>query len=207
MKKNGKNSKAIGIITIILFVLDIILAIGFVTLVIVKTDDLVDLPYHEEHYYVDSQDDDPTTFDNYVYSHDYDFSIGILDGFDEAYEGELNDSADIELYNDSNSTYLIVLGDSKLDYTLPYADFKEGRVASIEEIYDVTLGDFNKIDYAYGNMEYTDFSLVEDGLALSMRYYLFETDNYYGQILVWTVNSNKAYLDEVDRMATSLAEF
>lgn len=118
------------------------------------------------------------------------FQVSALDSWKDA-EGELNEEADLQIYNMKNEKYFITLMETKEDFD----DF------SLNEYYDIVTDSFlyslDKYDQGEvkevtinGNdaLQYTIEASI-DNLKVVYLVTVIETPTHYGQLLAWTLKS------------------
>lgn len=124
-----------------------------------------------------------------------------------ATKGELNDSADIEISDAKNQKYMIALMESKEDLTWSYDEYSEFILKQNSTIYGVELKDIKTTKIDGHDVDYVEFMTKPDGINIYMRIYVVETENYYGQILIWTKYSQRDDVkDEFDKIVSSFKE-
>lgn len=122
-------------------------------------------------------------------------------------KGELNDSADIEISDAKNQKYMIALMESKEDISWSYDEYSEFILNQNSTIYDVTLDDIKTTKIGGYNANWVEFKTQPSGINIYMRIYVVETENYYGQILIWTKYSSKDDVkEEFDKIVSSFKE-
>lgn len=122
-------------------------------------------------------------------------------------KGELNDSADIEIADTRNQKYMIVLMESKEDLSWSYEEYSDFILAQNSTIYSVELDDVKTTKIDGYDVDYVEFMTKPDGINIYMRIYVVETENYYGQILIWTKYSQRNDVkDEFDKIISSFKE-
>jgi len=122
-------------------------------------------------------------------------------------KGELNDSADLEIYEKSSQKYFIALMEAKEDLTWTFDEYKNEIFKQNQELYETTFTDIKEIKLNTNNASYVEFKTVRNNTNIYMRIYAIETTNYYGQLLIWTTYSQKDELNnEFNQMILSFKE-
>lgn len=125
------------------------------------------------------------------------FLIKLPYGWIKAKEQQLNEEADIEVFNKKKDFYLILLMENKEDLDYTYKTYVEATIEDIKESYDVSIDKTN----IYKNKEDEDrtfycFDFYHEKVKIYMCDYVVETKSYMGQLIVWTIYSQKEELDE-----------
>jgi len=127
-----------------------------------------------------------------IYSYDETFEMIIPKGWEKTSKGKLNDDADIEIKNDSKGIYLIAVMDDIDDTSLTFQDYVDVIVYSIETGYKVNIPEVkSKNNYRYFSFEYK-----EGKENYYMCVYVVKTENYVGQIAIWSNSKNRDYVIE-----------
>lgn len=120
----------------------------------------------------------------------------------------LNKNAILELYNEKKTSYLVVVVNKKADLTDNFTTYKAKIFKQKESHYKTKISSYHDaiIDSRpaqYGVIYYTN----QDNINTYIRSYAFETNNYFGQIVIWTLASNEETISkEFDNITTSLKE-
>lgn len=123
-------------------------------------------------------------------------------------KNSLNEKAIIELYNEEKNAYLVVVVNAKKDLNENFASYKKDVFGQKETYYktkitkyhDVVIDNYNA---QYGEIYYTN----SDNINTYIRAYAFETENYYGQLILWTLASNEEIVqEEFNKISESLVE-
>src|SRR5699024_2193606 len=118
------------------------------------------------------------------------FQISALDSWKDA-EGELNDEADLQIYNMKNEKYFITLMETKEDFDdfslKGYFDLvTEPFLSSLDkyeqgEVKEITINGNDALQYTL------EASL--DNIIVVYLVTVIETPTHYGQLLAWTLES------------------
>lgn len=127
-----------------------------------------------------------------ILSYDETFEMYLTKGWEKTSKGKLNEEADIEIKNDSKDMYLIAIIDDIDGTNLTFQDYVDVVVYSMETGYKVKIPEV-KSD---GNYKYFDFEYTEGKEKVYMCIYVINTDNYVGQIAIWSSAENR---DEVQK--------
>lgn len=137
------------------------------------------------------------------------FSVDVKQGWEAVEKGNLNDSADIELADESNDKYFMALLESKKDFEWNYNEYADFMFKTTSNMYKVELGEPQEIEINGYKCKYVEFktTLEEPAINSFMQVYIIETKNYYGQLFTWTLNSKKdEYREEFIEIAKSFKE-
>lgn len=120
----------------------------------------------------------------------------------------LNKDANLELYNDKLNAYLLLVVNSKIDYKKNFNNYKKEVFKQKESFYKIKIKEYKNISVDNYKWEYIEFNYVnENKVNTYIRSYAIETKNYYGQILVWTIASNKENANsEFDNIINNIRE-
>lgn len=137
------------------------------------------------------------------------FSVEAVNGWQQVEQGTLNSSADIELADLKNDKYFVALMENKADFEWSYEEYINNTIASNASTYNLT--DYEKKDIKIGNYDckYIEFKSTNNDTEVNtyIQIYYVETENYYGQLLTWTLNSKKdEYKDEFIQLVESFKE-
>ena len=127
-----------------------------------------------------------------ILSYDETFEMYLTKGWEQTSKGKLNEDADIEIKNDSKDMYLIAIMDDIDGTSLTFQDYVDVIVYSMETGYKVTIPEVK----SKGNYRYFDFEYNEGKEKIYMCIYIVKTDNYVGQITIWSSAENR---DEVQK--------
>jgi len=140
-------------------------------------------------------------------SYDNNFIVEVNKGWTSVEKGTLNDAADLELIDSENDKYFLVLMESKEDFTWTYEEYRDHMFDANAEIYQTTVENIQDIKVGEYNCNFIEFDSNLEGIKFYMQIYIVETDNYYGQILTWTLNSKKdEYRNEFLELVKSFKE-
>lgn len=120
----------------------------------------------------------------------------------------LNKNAVLELYNENKTSYLVVVVNKKIDLTDNFTTYKAKVFKQKETYYKTKISSYHDtiIDARpsqYGVIYYTN----SDNINTYIRAYAFETNNYFGQIVIWTLASNEETISkEFDNITSTLKE-
>lgn len=154
--------------------------------------------------FMDNKETKMTTFKSY----DDKFQITVPSDWKKAStKGELNSAADFELYNKVAEKYFLALMESKEDIAYSFEQYKTAILAQNEKVYSTTFDEVKDIKIDEHDCNYVEFKTQQLGTNIYMRIYVIETDNYYGQLFIWTTYSQKDKLDEeFDKIISSYKE-
>ncbi len=151
-----------------------------------------------------SNNSDKTTYNSYNNI----FSVEVGKGWQQVEKGTLNSSADIELADLKNDKYFVALMENKADFEWTYEEYMDNTIKSNASTYD--LEDYEEKDIKIGEYDckYIEFkSTSETDVNTFIQIYYVETENYYGQLLTWTLNSKKdEYKDEFISLVQTFGE-
>lgn len=120
----------------------------------------------------------------------------------------LNKNAVLELFNENKTSYLVVVVNKKIDLTDNFTTYKAKVFKQKETHYKTKISSYHDtiIDARpaqYGIIYYTN----PDNINTYIRAYAFETNNYFGQIVIWTLASNEETISkEFDNITSTLKE-
>ena len=123
-------------------------------------------------------------------------------------KNSLNEKAILELYNETENAYLVIVVNAKKDLNENFESYKKDVFGQKETYYktkitkycDVVIDNYNA---RYGEIYYTN----SDNINTYIRAYAFETNNYYGQLILWTLASNEQIVqEEFNKISESLIE-
>lgn len=128
------------------------------------------------------------------------FTVMVNSGWQEAERGTLNTSADIELADFKNEKFFVALMENKEDFNWTYDEYVNNTIEANSSVYP-GINDAEKNDIKIGeyNCKYVELKVTTEssGINTYMQIYYVETENYYGQLLAWTLYSQKdEYRDE-----------
>ena len=120
----------------------------------------------------------------------------------------LNKDANLELYNDNLNAYFLLVVNSKIDYKNNFNTYKKEVFKQKEEQYKIKIKEYKHTVINNYNWDYIEFNYInENNINTYIRAYAIETRNYYGQILLWTIASNKEKADtEFDNIINKFSE-
>lgn len=111
-------------------------------------------------------------------------------------KGELNENANIELYDEKNQKYLIAITESKKDIPWKYDEYRNYILDREAAIYNFDVSNTKNLKLGDYDINYISFVTDIDSKSFYMSIYVIETKNYYGQIIVWTKSSMKDKVDD-----------
>ena len=114
----------------------------------------------------------------------------------------------IELNNEDESAYVLVIVTAKEDSDLNFNEYKKEVFKQREEFFDTKISRYKKVTIDGHEAEYAEIYYTNpSSINLYVRSYAIETDNYFGQMVLWTLASNeKSIQDEFDKIASSFIE-
>ena len=126
-------------------------------------------------------------------SYDGIFSIKAPSTWSEIKEKKsLNANAVIELKNEIRNAYLVAVVTNKLDVTDTFEIFKSDVFTQKQTHYGITISEYKDVVIGGKNAQYIEFyNTNEDSINTYIRSYAIETENYYVQIMIWTLKSNE----------------
>lgn len=128
------------------------------------------------------------------------FTVMVNSGWQEAERGTLNTSADIELADFKNEKFFVALMENKEDFNWTYDEYVNNTIEANSSVYPgITDSEKNDIKIGEYNCKYVELKVTTEssGINTYMQIYYVETENYYGQLLAWTLYSKKdEYRDE-----------
>lgn len=151
------------------------------------------------------------TTNNYIVHKSYDekFNISAPTTYKEIDDKQdLNKKAIIELNDEDKSSYVLVIVTPKENYNSGFSEYKKDVFKQREDFFDTKITRYNKVtidehEAEYGEIYYTNPSNIN----LYIRSYALETDNYFGQMVLWTLAANeKSVQNEFDKIASSFIE-
>ncbi len=151
------------------------------------------------------------TNNNYIVHNSYDkkFNISAPASYKEIEDKlSLNKKAIIELNDENKSSYVLVIVTPKENSDLDFNEYKKDVFKQREEFYDTKITRYNKTTIDEHEAEYAEIYYTSpSSINLYIRSYAFETDNYLGQMVLWTLASNeKSIQNEFDKIASSFIE-
>lgn len=142
-------------------------------------------------------------------SYDEKFTIDAPDTYVQVEEkNSLNKKGIIELNDPDKSSYILLVTTSKVNLNKDFNTFKTESFAQKESFYKTKITNYEKVtidnhDAEYGEIYYTNST----GINIYIRVYVVESDNYFSQLVMWTVADNeKVVAEEYDKIASSLRE-
>lgn len=119
------------------------------------------------------------------------FEMQLRKGWEKTKAHELNDEADIEIKNKRHDAYLIALMEDIKEYDASFQDYVDLVASNVEESYSVKI---DKINTNGSNRNFC-FNFTQDGEDIYMCMYVIQTKNYVGQVAIWSLSSNKDFVD------------
>lgn len=165
---------------------------------------------------VDRKEDEPTEeevienvskYDKHL-SYDGLFSIETPNTWEEVEtKNSLNENAIIELEKVEDNAYLVVVVNNKLDLNETFDVFKANVFKQKEAVYKKTISKYVDVVIDGKPAQYGVIYYTKNNVNTYIRAYAFETENYYGQIVIWTLASNEESVQkEFDNITASLKE-
>lgn len=143
-----------------------------------------------------------------IKSEDGIFQAEVPFGWEAEKKGELNAKAQLEISNTTDDSYFMALMEKKSDFNMDLDGFsklvidsnaKAYKVATTPKLVKTTVGQYN----AYS----AEFTTTYNSINIHMWIYAIETDNYYGQLFVWTKDSSVTDMqDELTKIVNSFKE-
>ena len=119
----------------------------------------------------------------------------------------LNEKAVLELENEDENAYLVVVVNNKKDLNETFAQFKTNVFKQKEAVYKKKISKYVDVVIDGKPAQYGVVYYTKDNVNTYIRAYAFETENYYGQIVIWTLASNEDKVqDEFDEIVSSFKE-
>ncbi len=142
-------------------------------------------------------------------SYDKKFMMSAPDSWKEVTDKKsLNENANIELNDEDKSAYVVVVITDKKNTTDDFEDYKKRVFQQKEQYYKTKVTSYEKTQIAGHDAEYAKIYYTDPNqINIYIRAYAVETDNYFGQIVIWTLASNeKEVQEEFDKIAGSFRE-
>ena len=123
-------------------------------------------------------------------------------------KNSLNEKAIIELNDEEKCAYVVVVMNSKDNLDDDFSSYKERVFKQKEQYYNTEIKSHEKVvvdghDAEYGEIYYTD----KNQINTYIRAYAIETDNYFGQIVIWTLAANEDLVQkDFDNIISSFKE-
>ena len=122
-------------------------------------------------------------------------------------KNSLNENAILELEKEDENAYLVVVINNKKDLNETFAQFKTNVFKQKESVYKKNISKYVDVVIAERPAQYGVIYYTKDNVNTYIRAYAFETENYYGQIVIWTLASNEEKVqDEFDKIVSSIKE-
>ena len=122
-------------------------------------------------------------------------------------KNSLNENAILELEKEDDNAYLVVVINNKKDLNETFAQFKTNVFKQKESVYKKNISKYVDVVIAERLAQYGVIYYTKDNVNTYIRAYAFETENYYGQIVIWTLASNEEKVqDEFDKIVSSIKE-
>ena len=146
----------------------------------------------------EKKEEKPAVFYNDHYSYDKLFTVKTTSAWNEVEEQKsLNKSADMELYNPDLNAYFLFVPNSKKDYKNNFNNYKNTVFSQKKSEYKVNITKYNDVLIDGRTSQYIEFNYTNDkNVNTYIRSYAVETENYYGQIMIWTLASNQEKVAE-----------
>ena len=154
-----------------------------------------------------NKDDKNVKYEKYT-SYDGLFSIEAPNTWKEVKtKNSLNEKAIIELEKEDDNAYLVVVVNNKKDLNETFAQFKTNVFKQKEAVYKKTISKYVDVVIDERPAQYGVIYYTKDNVNTYIRAYAFETENYYGQLVIWTLASNEEKVqDEFDKIVSSFKE-
>ena len=135
------------------------------------------------------------------------FQVELPSGWKTTAKHELNDEDNLGATKSSNDSYFMALMEKKSDFSLDLAGYKDIVVTSNAEAYKVNLDSSTPIKIGAYNGYVNEFTTTFESINCHMWIYVIETVNYYGQLFLWTKESEAAEnKDEFLKIVNSFKE-
>jgi len=123
-------------------------------------------------------------------------------------EETMNEESDLEACNERKNSYCMALMENKSDFSCTYDEYADVIIENLETGYGVDIGDAKVVDLGNGKMwKSSTFEASVDSINIYMKAYIVETENYYGQLLIWSAKSGQEYIDDIsDDIAKTFTE-
>lgn len=120
----------------------------------------------------------------------------------------LNENAVLELYNEQKNAYLVSVIINKDDVTDTFEQFQKDVFTQKETHYGIKIDKYNDVVINGYDSKYIEFyNTNEDKINTYIRSYAIETENYYVQIVMWTLKSNEEKVTkEFDNIISNFKE-
>lgn len=187
--ESNKINKVKNILVGVVFVFVIVL-LGFVAFETFKEEKDLGVK--------DKKKDEPTIVYKDHYSYDKLFTVKTTEDWTEVEDQKsLNKSADMELYNSNLNAYFLFVPNSKKDYKNSFNNYKNVVFNQKKSEYKANITKYNDVLIDGKTSQYIEFNYVnEKNVNTYIRSYAIETENYYGQIMIWTLASNQEEASE-----------
>ena len=154
-----------------------------------------------------NKDDKDVKYEKYT-SYDGLFSIEVPNTWKEVEtKNSLNEKAVLELEKEEDNAYLVVVVNNKKDLNETFAQFKTNVFKQKEAVYKKTISKYVDVVIDERTAQYGVIYYTKDNVNTYIRAYAFETENYYGQLVIWTLASNEEKVqDEFDKIVSSFKE-
>lgn len=143
-----------------------------------------------------------------VKSEDGVFQAEVPTGWEVAKKGELNKNAQLELSNTRDDSYFMALMEKKSDFNMDLEAYSKLVIDANAKAYNVpTSPERVKTTVGQYNSYLAQFTTSYNSVNFHMWIYAIETDNYYGQLFVWTKDSSSTDMqDELTKIVNSFKE-
>ena len=141
-------------------------------------------------------------------SYDELFTIEAEKKWQLAEKGKLNNNANLELIDENNNKYFLVLASTKDDFN-SYDNYFDTMKQNIEKEYKIKIEEENEIKVGDHDCKYVEFKSTTTDSAVNfyMQVYMIETENYYARLFAWTTYSQRdKYKDEFKEMILTFKE-
>jgi len=117
------------------------------------------------------------------------FGVKLLDGWKITPQGELNGDSDLEAVNNDEAMFFLAMMEKKEDLAIDLEEYRDIVVDMNESSYGVPLSEAKATKVGSYDAYVNEFDISSDNLNTHMWLFSVETDNYYGQLFAWTLES------------------
>ena len=151
------------------------------------------------------------TTNNYLVHKSYDgkFNISAPATYKEIDDKlSLNKKAIIELNDEDQSSYVLVIVTPKENSDSGFNEYKKDVFKQRELFFDTEISRYESTTIDNHEAEYAEIYYTNpSNINLYIRSYALETDNYFGQIVLWTLAANEKNIqEEFNKIASSFIE-
>ena len=143
-----------------------------------------------------------------VKSEDGLFQVEVPTGWEAAKKGELNAKAQLEVSNTRDDSYFMALMEKKSDFKMDLEGYSKLAIDANAKAYGVpTSPERVKTPVGQYNGYLAQFTTTYNSVKFHMWIYAIETDDYYGQLFVWTKDSSSTDMqDELTKIVNTFKE-